>query len=288
MNLQTYTQVWARHYLPVKAPATRRTLASRLATMNGVFGQMELPAINDTAVQDWVNKAQETLAPKTIANNWSALRVVLVRAKRDGLIAQVPMPELPRNRRAGKQPWLSLEEIRRLLAASPIHRPITWVLAETGLRIGELLGLTWDAIDPDNRTLEVRHSVYAGQSQDTKTVAAERTLAVSEDLLRLVGSLPRRSNYVFTTGKGTPLWPAEIGKQYRQLASEVGIDWTGFHAIRHGARMVWTQLGMPEVLIEQRMGHAIPGVRGVYLHQLGTDAPWAARIADTLKEGIRE
>ena len=50
------------------------------------------------------------------------------------------------------------------------------LIAATGLRIGELLGLRWRALDLDIGTLAVRESVFEGQFQSPKTQKALRTI----------------------------------------------------------------------------------------------------------------
>ncbi len=65
---------------------------------------------------------------------------------------------------------------------------------ETGLRVGELIGLTWNAIDFEkhtltvNKTLEYRHSRYEWRARPPKTVSSYRTIRLHTPSCRKYGN----------------------------------------------------------------------------------------------------
>ena len=73
------------------------------------------------------------------------------------------------------------------------YYPMYAVILETGLRISEAIGLTWDDVDMDNRTININHQVqcrtvdhkYTLYANETKTEAGVRIIPMTDDVYRL-------------------------------------------------------------------------------------------------------
>jgi integrase len=92
------------------------------------------------------------------------------------------------------------------------HRVFYWLLAETGLRSGELAWLRLS--DIDSECLTVNRSVWHGRSQTPKTDNSVRTLALSPQLISLLWEQIVRQGikeheYLFTSENGTP-WDMNV------------------------------------------------------------------------------
>jgi Site-specific recombinase XerD len=82
----------------------------------------------------------------------------------------------------GRLRYLDADEIDRLLAACPAHLlPIVICAFHTGMRRGEILGLTWDHVDMKQRVIQVT---------GTKT-GKNRTVPINYPLLEALRHLPR-------------------------------------------------------------------------------------------------
>jgi integrase len=92
---------------------------------------------------------------------------------------------------------LTFDQARALLTVVKAHRweALYWLALNLGMRQGELLGLTWDALNVDTGTLRVSHQLQrvkqgdAGNAfvlQNTKTKAGERILQLDADLIALL------------------------------------------------------------------------------------------------------
>jgi len=285
MTFRDYAATWQTTVLPLKAEASQVTMRHHLQKhLLPAFGAHNLEELTNGAVQEWITLLANSHAPKTVKNLWATLRLILKSAHRDDLITRIPEPALPRVRN-NRQAWYTLSELRRVLEAAEAAKPLVWLLAETGLRVGEVLGLTKDAVDFQERTLTVRQSVYKGKVQATKTQASDRILSISPQLAVLLSEQSQRSaQFLFgSRGGSRPACPDTLGDCLYDIHLAAAVDWKGIHAYRHANRSLMARLGIPDHIAEYRMGHAPQGIRGVYLHiQPGADREAAIRIADAL------
>lgn len=107
------------------------------------------------------------------------------------------------------------------------------VMIGTAMRISEIMGLTWDDIDMEERTINVDHQILYRKidgkmqfyAEKTKTKNGERVLPMTDDVyecfVELYGNrhlhastlkVDGYTGFVFTSRSGTPLYPANINK----------------------------------------------------------------------------
>lgn len=80
------------------------------------------------------------------------LAAILNQAKRAGWIREVPVLPTRRDRKVKPRVWLTQEQFAALLAELPKHmKPMARFAVETGLRQGNVLGLTWSRVDLKRR-----------------------------------------------------------------------------------------------------------------------------------------
>jgi integrase len=114
------------------------------------------------------------LSPKTVSGALVPLGRVLALALRRGHMADNPLRRLdaserPRLQRR-EQRVLTHEEIGRLLnACLPRYRPAIATALYSGLRLSELLGLTWADVDFDAGLLHVRHQLSRARARVRRT-----------------------------------------------------------------------------------------------------------------------
>jgi len=98
----------------------------------------------------------------------------------------------------GRVAILEGEDLAKVLDHAGSHRPLFEVLAYTGLRIGELLGLVWADVDFDGGILHVHRQLSRGRvHRRLKTDAAEREVILAPALMRLL-----RQHWLASAHKG--------------------------------------------------------------------------------------
>lgn len=291
MTFQKFTSEWRDSVLSLKAEATQRTLRGHIKQhIYPTFARMPIGEVTNSMVQKWVTGLRDDgLAPKTVSNLYGTLRMILAAAYSDGLISRMPKPSLPRQRRKERN-WFTLPQLQALVREAGDQKPLVWLLAETGLRVGEVLGLTPESVDHKALTLTVKQSVFCGQVQATKTASSDRVLSISPWLSILLDRLEVKP-YLFGgriyRGRSRTGWPRLLAERLAPVHEAAGIVWDGFHIYRHSNRSLMAALGVPHHIAEARMGHSLRGLDGVYLHTSnGADREWCVRIADALEGKI--
>src|SRR5436189_3075297 len=130
--------------------------------------------------------------------------------------------------------------MRSVIVADPEpYNTYYWILAETGLRAGEIGGLTVTNLLLDHGAIRVSQSVWHGRIQTVKSRKGNRICEISpllvEHLRNYVRSLrPNRLGLLFASRNGTP-WDIDTVRKRKlyPLLKSLGIERCGFHAFRH-------------------------------------------------------
>jgi integrase len=135
------------------------------------FGRMQLAAIEPRDVKRYAAElAARGLSPGSVRNLLAPVRALLATAHEKGLIRGNPSAGLRIVQRIeeaddGHAKALTEEELRALIAELPDGwRLFFEFLAQTGLRIGEAVAVTWADLDLGTRRLRVRRRLYAAGS----------------------------------------------------------------------------------------------------------------------------
>jgi len=286
-TFKEFAERWSDTILPLKKPASRVTMGSHIKILNNSFGSAPLAGLEYATVQKFFSTLAKNRSPKTVKNIFGTFRNLMGQAQREKLIEKYPIPVLPKMVKT-QQDWLTLEQMRELIACSDVNKPLVALLCETGLRVGEALGLQTQDVDFYAKTLTVNRSVYGGESQTPKTTNAYRSMCISQRLSSLLhgqSDVPP-SAYIFRTTRGGPAWPGELRTNVLDpLARSLGIKPVGYHAYRRGsASMYASDIGMPEKVLSHRMGHAGRGLTlGLYAQSVDrADVPYVERAARLL------
>jgi len=287
MTFSEYANQWTRTVLPLSKPATVATMKSHLKTLNAGLGDQPLDVAYPVVQAVFTDLALKH-APKTVRNIHSTYHNIMSAAVREGVITKVPKVALPKAARS-EQDWLDLDAMKRIIRDSrPTHRTLYALLSETGLRIGEALGLQVQDVSGEAGTLEIKRSLYNGKVQTPKTEAAYRTLTLSTYLTDMLKDIlsGKPEDFIFKSGAGTPLWPDKILlRDLHPLLKDLKLDPVGLHAFRRGnATLLCSVLGCPEKIAAHRLGHRAPGLTlGLYAQNFrGIDKEWAPKIGAAL------
>ncbi|HTZ48909.1 MAG TPA: tyrosine-type recombinase/integrase, partial [Verrucomicrobiae bacterium] len=163
--------------------------------------------------------------------------------------AGIPIVDKTKQRR----PTLTQTELEEILTSvKDRYRVLLALLAGTGLRIGEALGLKTTDFGPDCRVLHVDRSVWGGQEQAPKTSSAIRVIDLPQPLAWMVREfITNKHGYLFATANGKPLQQRNVLRVLHATGKPVG-----FHAFRRYRAAVLRKAQVPEDLIGLWLGHA--------------------------------
>ena len=279
-----WLQVWLETYVAVSVkPYTRNSYESVCRRfLIPSLGRIRLTELAAPQIQRMYNRLllERGLSPKTIKNVHGILHRALTQAVKLGMIRSNPadMCDLPRARRKEIKP-MEQEDIAVFLKAiqGDPYEHLFLVTLFTGLRQGEILGLTWDCVDFKRHTLYINK-----QLQKTNKVGGEyalvptknsrsRVVTVADSVMRFLEKEKRLQkhrqeiadvawsnpwNLVFTNEFGAHLCHFTVYHHFKDIVREIGMDWLRFHDLRHSYAVIAIESGDDIKTVQANLGHA--------------------------------
>lgn len=232
-------------------------------------------------------------SPKTVRRSLSTMRSICARLHRLGLLPTNPALDIPTPRGTG----IAGTEIHPLsytalttLAARHQHLSrwgdLTLVLGLTGIRWGELRGLTVANVTLDGPMPALRITRSWPDGADLRLTKSGRARTVPL-LPELVPLLERWTDgkpadrHVFATTSGNPIQGSNFRRAVKWRTSAPGLR---IHDLRHTAATLWLSSGIDPKTAQKWLGHASATLTlDLYGHFMGDDADKAALIRLTEK-----
>jgi integrase len=278
--MKDLVQAYRAAFLPGLKPSTRHTYSHQIDRhILPAFGDLRLFEVDALKVQQWVYTLEKTgLARTSRANSVVVLRSIFEAAEEWGyFVGRNPCKKTKLggggevwNKRA-LEPAEALRLLQEVSAEQPLG-PIVEVALFTGLRVSEVLGLTWGAIDSRRALIEVRQArSQQGEFADPKTARGRRQV----DLGPLTTKLVRPSS----AKDADLIWPNEdyfsLQKKFRRRAKTAGIVFPGFgfHTLRRTYASWRDELGLatrPDENLVRDMGHSNTAMTEHYIQKTRT------------------
>ena len=148
------------------------------------------------------------------------------------------------------------------------------MIAMTGMRRGEALGLRWSDVDLENSRLSVRRALIPTNREvvvsEPKTAKGRRVVALDPVTVEVLkGQAARQldeqgecdetwveSGLVFTAANGAALDPESVSRYWRQAVKRVMLPPIRLHDLRHTHATLALQAGVHPKVVSERLGHA--------------------------------
>lgn len=178
---------------------------------------------------------------------------------------------------------LTLSEVRALADANSRRAPtgkrnraLVWLLASTGLRIGEALALRSADLDLERGTVRVqtgKTNSAGGDSHRVVVVAMPEAMAALERWMDARKALGINGHHpVFCTLDGGPVKDAYIRAMLPRLAKRAGIlKRVHAHGLRHFFAATASQMGAPILHVQRSLGHSNLGTTQRYLDRIAPE-----------------
>jgi integrase len=304
-------------------PARRSTLApSTVALYETIIRAYVEPHIGDVPVQGLgpgqLNRTYATLLTSGKrdgsplgAETTSKVHRLLHRALRDAVkwnrIARNPasLADPPKAPRPEHDTWDASQLARFLDHAAQDRLAGLWtLLATTGMRRGEALGLRWSDLDLDDHRVSIRQTLsYVGTTptfSGPKTRRSRRLVSLPPDTVVLLKAHRRRQaeerlligpvyselDLVFVHVDGRPLNPATVSRVFLRLGKEAALPHLTLHGLRHSWATLALLEGIPAKVVAEILGHSSTRVtEDTYQHVTpGMQADATTRVARLLRE----
>ena len=220
------------------------------------------------------------VSPRTVQLVHSVLRGALNHAVRLGLLSRNPTyAVVPPKPTPKEMKTLDENQIQTFLIVAQIEQPeflpLYQLALTTGMRLGELLGLSWNDLGWDRQTLSVKRQLTRIRGKGLvltppKTKASLRTIKLGPSTWSILKE-HRKSQYkfpscrdpdwqekdlVFTQESGKPYGPRQVQKAFKRILIAASLQDIRFHDLRHTAatHMIARRVDIPTV--KRRLGHS--------------------------------
>jgi integrase len=262
-----YAAEWAATVVHLRQSTKVRDLGYLKRYLIPRFGTVPIGDIKAPAVREWIASlaTDRGLAPSTVEKAKQILKKILAQAVTDGLIPANPCTDV-------KVPRDEVKEMQTITAAQihdlanaidPRYRELLLLACWSGMRIGELVGLTVGDIDVVRRRVVVTKIVTEVSGHlvfgPPKTPAGRRVVPIvpwlaDELAAYLDGKHP--DDIAFPAPKGGYLRLASWRTRFwRDATKAIGKPGLRIHDMRHSAVSLWVANGVDPAKVAKYAGH---------------------------------
>jgi integrase len=240
------------------------------------------------------------LSPRSVRLVHSIVRKALADAVRWGNVGEnvALRADPPRVQQTLAMRTWSAAQLREFLASVGQHplRVCFWVLATTGMRRGEALGLRWCDVDLERGRLSIVQTLVQVPGgvhfSQPKTARSRRVIALDETTVQVLrehqelhSAQGLGGELVFARADGSPLLPHSVSKAFRAATVAAGLPRVRLHDLRHTHASLGLQAGLHPKVISERLGHSTVAITlDTYSHVVpALDEQAAETIASLLR-----
>lgn len=269
VTFRTFAEQWRT--VQLHRPGTAQSVEQHLRLhVYPYIGHRPIGAIRPSEIETLVHHLAAELAPSTIHVVFGRIVTVFRAAVRDRIVTSSPCVgvRLPPEKPSSLVTVLTTADVLAMAAAVP-ERYAAFVMfgAATGLRPGEMFGLTLDrvrflsrSVVVDQQLVRVSHGVGLGP---LKTRSSYRTVPLPQVAANhLAAHLARwpahpDTGVVFTNERGNPIQQYPFSVLWEKARGKAGVaDWATPHDLRHYFASALIRSGASVKVVQARLGHA--------------------------------
>lgn len=304
-------KITVEEYLAEWLPMHAKTKPLSENTVYGYERQIHsyvLPFIGKTKMQDVTSVTisrlyadlSEKYAARTVEYTGTVLRIafkhamLVYRIIESDPVRDVP---IPRPKKKPKDTW-SVEQMK-LVTVQMVKHPLGamyQVIAATGCRRSEVLGLRWSDIDLDGGVIRftqarvmsggkvitkdtLKNGVGKNVPIDAATVEALRLYRKRQMEAQMKSRTWHDSGLVFTNRNGGGIYPSNIYDDWRAICKAAKVPYLKPHGLRHTHATWLLEAGVPLHVVAERLGHRDAMVTAtIYAQVTGTQARDASDV----------
>lgn len=292
MKVKEWLLIWLENYVQPTAKERTRLRYSEVVKHHLIphIGELEMAEVTPLVLQQMVTgltangnlRTGGALSANTVNVIITVIQSALRVAYQLGYIPEYTADRVRRPRAAEKGiECFTLKEQKKIEAAVLAdRRPKMFgvvLCLYTGLRIGELLALTWSDVDFSKGELTVSKSChdsrkdgrYCRLTEAPKTPTSRRIVPIPRQLLPLLREQKKKSSSAFVVGEDKVKTVRSYQYSFTLLLRRLDIPHRGFHALRHTFATRALECGMDVKTLSEILGHKNPAVTlNRYVHSL--------------------
>ena len=315
MPFSSYLVQWMEIARSTLKPNTAAGYASMIQNPIAPYFQQRgitLGGLQAVDIQMFYTSQLKRVSANTVIHYHAIIHRALKYAVKTDLIDVNPADKVERPRKDRfTASFYDGNEVNRLFQAArgtPLELPVM-LAAFYGLRRSEVVGLKWDAIDFENKTIAIRHTVTVCAEKGrrievaadtTKTASSRRTLPLVPAFQTKLAALKEQQEknrilcgrsyctdylgYVLVDAMGNRLKLSYISTAFPALLKRSGLRPIRFHDLRHSCASLLLKNGVPMKQIQEWLGHSdFSTTANIYAH---LDAGSKLTSAQAMEKGL--
>lgn len=277
--------------------------------INEKIGYIKLQNLNVKLLEEFYMylRNETSLADKTIQHFYVLINGALNKAVKWGYVSQNVNLKIEKPKVRKKEiECYSPEEVEILLEVlkneNLKYQSIILLALDSGIRRGELTGLTWEDVDLDASSIKINKitqyvSGYGIYEKETKSQTSDRKIYISKytcNVLKkfkkeqrekqiLLGDKWGNSKRVFTTDLGEDMHPDTPSKILEKIIKKYNLKKINFHALRHTSISLMISKGVQSQIISKKSGHSsVQVTHSIYSHFFDEEFKEAANIMNDI------
>jgi integrase len=237
-----------------------------------IQGNSALVAVNARSVDMFkVKRLADGIAKNTVNLELRSLKAAFNIALRWELIGANPFKGVKFYQLDEQAPlFFSIEDFKKLIEniAEEWFRDIVIIGAMTGMRRGEILNLTWNAIDLERRVIMIQSSDdYRTKRGKKRVIPMNDTVLAVLQRRKLTGYSPK---FVFSDESGEKISRSALSVRFKRRVKKLKLDERlHFHSLRHSFASWLVQSGAASIFeVQKLLGHTNIKTTEIYSHLL--------------------
>lgn len=276
ITLNQWFEIWIREYkeLTVKESSVESYKRWYLNHIYPKLGTLCLQDINAERLQRYFNELirKANLSSSSVQYIKVIMNDILEQAFINEHIVKNPCKQVKKIKKdkPKEKNLLSLENEKQFLRyfKNETYKNVCIVALYTGMRVNEILGLTWENIDFDKKLIHVRHSLYYKNKQNykltpPKSSSSVRDIPMLSNVCELLQELKkdRSKGFVFQTKDNKPIDYTSINRRIGVIVERMNkdgilVEHMTMHCFRHTFATRCIKQGMTPQTLKTIMGHS--------------------------------
>lgn len=284
-----FAQKWVETYCINLSPTTVDGYSRAVKYVDKYIGNMQLIKILPIHIQEAINDFAKTHSEKTCKNVLGVVNNIFKYAMQNKMIKYNPCECIKVKKDINKYEYYiySEEEFNTLVnyVTGSIEEIPILLAGLCGLRVSEIMALTWNDIDFKNKIINVHNAnVHVNGEvieKTTKTRTSYREVKAPGYVIDRL-SLYKSVGYIYPKKDGTAENGGNYSKRFSRMLKRLGLHHTRFHDLRHFNATCMLRHGISDKEAAKRLGHSDINMTKKYQHILKDMESNAADILDNV------